>query len=220
MKSPDLILFARQPVLERVKTRLQVHYSAKQVVEIAKFLVRATVKLAVANWPSEVYLYATPDAEHAFFRALAEEFRIHLASQARGNLGHKMLCALREGIARRGVAGVMGCDVPHCRPDIIEHAHEQLAKGYNIIGPTEDGGYYFIGMQQVQNALFESMQWGGRDVAEVTLARAQQLGLRFELLPKLTDIDTPEDLWVVAQEYEPLRKHLYSVLAGQFVADS
>lgn len=214
MKSPDLILFAKQPIPGQVKTRLQPHYTPEQAAEIAKFLIRATVELAVANWPSEVYLYAAPGPDHPFFRDLAQEFRIHLASQIDGNLGERMLCALHEGIARSGVAGVMGCDVPHCRWDILERAHEQLAKGSNVIGPTEDGGYYFIGIQHAERVLFEAIGWGGRDVAEVTLVRAQQLGMSFEVLPKLMDIDTQENLWVVAQEYEPLRRHLYKVLAS------
>lgn len=213
MKSPDLILFAKQPLPGHAKTRLQSYYSPEQVVEIARFLIRATVELAVTNWPSEVYLYVAPDPDHPFFHDLAKEFRIHLAPQAEGDLGARMLHALRDGIARSGAAAIMGCDVPHCRWDIVELAHEHLAKGCNVIGPTEDGGYYLIGVHDAQNTLFESIAWGGTDVAELTLARARQLGMHFELLPKLMDIDTQEALWVVAQEYEPLRKHLYGVLA-------
>lgn len=214
MKSPDLILFAKQPVAGQVKTRLQPHYTPEQVVEITRFLIRATVELVVANWPSEVYLYVAPDTDHPFFRDLAREFRIHLAPQADGDLGARMLCALREGIARSGAAGIMGCDVPHCRCEIMELAYERLAKGHDVIGPTEDGGYYFIGMHAAPSTLFESIEWGGNDVAGLTLARAERLGMRFELLPKLMDIDTQDNLWVVAQDYAPLRKHLYSVLAG------
>jgi glycosyltransferase A (GT-A) superfamily protein (DUF2064 family) len=36
----------------------------------------------------------------------------------------------------------------------------------------------------------------------------------FKQLPELRDIDTVEDLWIVAQEYEPLRRQLYRILAG------
>ncbi|MFQ5546501.1 MAG: TIGR04282 family arsenosugar biosynthesis glycosyltransferase [Acidiferrobacterales bacterium] len=213
MKSPDLIIFAKQPIPGQVKTRLQADYSVEQMLAIAKFLIRSTVELAVNNWPSEVYLYGAPDANHPLFHELAKEFRIHLAAQIEGDLGQRMLCALREGIARKGAAGILGCDVPHCRGTIIEQAHEQLAEGHNVIGLTEDGGYYFIGMQRAQDPLFEAVEWGGNNVAETTLDRAQRLGMEFELLPKLRDIDTGEDLWIIGQEYEPLRRHLYRVLA-------
>ena len=214
MKSPNLILFAKQPIPGEVKTRLQRDYTGEQAAEIAAFLVFRTVELAVSSWPSEVYLYGAPDANHPLFRELATDYRVHLATQAGGDLGDRMMRALREGVARSGAAGIMGCDVPQCRWEIIERAHEQLAKGHNVIGPTVDGGYYFIGMQAAPRVLFEKIDWGGPNVAKVTLERAQRLGMYFEQLPELRDIDTVEDLWIVAQEYEPLRRQLYRILAG------
>jgi uncharacterized protein len=214
MKSPDLILFAKQPIPGEAKTRLQSDYSPEQAAQIAGFLIRETAKLAVINWPSDVYLYGAPGVDHPLFRDLAEAFHLHLAVQAEGDLGFKMLTALRQGIARSGAASVLGCDVPHCRGVILELAHEKLARGDNVIGPTEDGGYYFIGLQQAPAALFEHIEWGGHRVLETTLLRAQQLGIDFETLPKLTDIDSVDDLWVTAHQYKPLRKFLYNLLAG------
>ena len=214
MKSPDLILFAKQPIAGEVKTRLQPDYSPEQAAQIAEFLVHDTAKLAATNWPSDVYLYGAPGADHPLFRCLAEKFQLRLATQADGNLGLKMLTALRQGIERSGAAGVLGCDVPHCRGAILELAHDNLARGDNVIGPTEDGGYYFIGLQQAPDVLFEHIEWGGSRVVETTLLRAQELGIAFEVLPKLTDIDTGDDLWITAHQYEPLRKFLYNLLAG------
>ncbi len=215
MKSPDLILFAKQPVAGKVKTRLQRDYAPLQVAEIAAYLIRTSVQLASSSWPSKIYLYAAPDLDHALFKELARDFHIHLAPQAPGDLGQKMLQAMREGIARSGAAGILGCDVPHCPWEIIEQAHEHLANGKCVLGPAEDGGYYFIGLQQAQAALFEGIAWGGDRVAELTLARARRLGLRFEMLPVLNDIDTTEDLWLAAQAFEPLRTFLYRLLAQQ-----
>ena len=214
MKSPDLILLAKQPIPGEVKTRLQPDYSPKQAAQIAEFLIRDTAKLAATNWPSDVYLYGAPGVDHPLFRRLAEKFHLHLVTQADGDLGLRMLTALREGIERSGAAGVLGSDVPHCRGAILELAHEKLARGENVIGPTEDGGYYFIGLQQAPDALFDHIEWGGSRVVETTLLRAQQLGMAFEVLPKLSDIDTRDDLWITAHQYEPLRKFLYNLLAG------
>ncbi|MFQ5935276.1 MAG: TIGR04282 family arsenosugar biosynthesis glycosyltransferase [Acidiferrobacterales bacterium] len=214
MKSPDLMLFAKQPVPGQVKTRLQEVYTPTQVAEIAAFLIRATVELAAASWPSDVYIYGAPNSDHPLFRDLAETFHLRLAAQVEGDLGHKMLCAMRDGIRRSGAAGIIGCDVPHCPWEVVEGAHEYLAKGQNVLGRTEDGGYYFIGMQNAYRRLFEEIEWGGNDVADVTLARARELGIAFEMLPTLRDIDTGESLWLAAHEFEPLRLHLYKVLVG------
>ena len=208
MSQPDLILFAKQPLPGKVKTRLQPHYSPEQAAEISSFLIRATVELAVSAWPGDVYLYAAPGPEHPLFHALAEEFHIHLAAQAEGDLGYKMLSALREGIERQGCAAVMGCDVPHCPWNVIDQANDWLVRGRNVLGPALDGGYYFIGMHEARPELFEAIEWGSGQVAETTLARAAQAGIEFEMLPRMRDLDTPEDLWSIGQTFLPIQRYL------------
>jgi rSAM/selenodomain-associated transferase 1 len=208
MSQPELLLFARKPVPGEVKTRLLPDNTPARAAEIAAFLIRATVELAASAWPGRIYLYAWPDAEHPLFRELAREFPVTLAAQAEGDLGAKMLAALRDGIERCGCAAVMGCDVPHCGWPVLDQANDWLARGDNVLGPTEDGGYYFIGLQQPRAELFEGVEWGGDRVLAATLTRAEALGIEFEMLPLLRDIDTAADLWLVAQKYEPLRKFL------------
>lgn len=210
MSQPELIIFARQPVPGQVKTRLQPDYSPEQAAEIAAFMIRATVELAVSAWPGPISLYASPDPEHPLLRRLGEEFGIRLVSQTGADLGAKMLHALREGIARAGCAAIMGCDVPHCGWEAIDQANDWLARGRNVLGPAEDGGYYFIGLQEARPELFEDMAWGGHDVLAATLSRAASLDMEFEMLPLLRDVDTAADLWLVAQLFEPLKRFLQS----------
>ena len=57
MSQPELILFAKQPLPGEVKSRLQPDYSPERAAEIAAFLIRATVELAVSAWPGDVALY-------------------------------------------------------------------------------------------------------------------------------------------------------------------
>lgn len=208
MRQPDLILFAKQPRTGETKTRLMPVYTAEQAAEVAVSLIRATVELAVSSWPGDIYLYGAPDADHPLFHELAHEFSIKLAPQAEGDLGKKMLYALRDGIVRQGSAAVLGCDVPHCGWEILDHANERLARGRNLLGPTDDGGYYFIGLQQAWVELFSDVQWGGCRVLSTTLKRAEEIGVEFELLTTLTDIDTAPDLWLAARKVEALRRYL------------
>lgn len=208
MKTPDLILFAKQPVAGQVKTRLQPELSAAQAAELAGFLIRATAEAAASNWPGDVYLCCAPDAEHPLFRKLAREFHLRLAVQVEGDLGARMHAALADGIRRRGAAAVMGCDVPHCRWEVFERAYELLAKGRNVIGPAEDGGYYLLGLQSVAARLFQDIHWGSAMVTLETMARAATLGLALEPLPVLRDIDTYKDLLAVSRYFAPLRQFL------------
>ena len=207
MNQPDLILFAKQPLPGQVKTRLQPEYSPEEAAAIAADFIRRTVELAVSNWPGEVFLYAWPDANHPLFQALAREFHIQLAVQAAGDLGAKMQSALQTHIARRGCAAILGCDVPHADWVMIDQANEWLARGHNVLGPASDGGYYFIGLQQPTPELFTDIEWSSNKVLTTTLLRAGTLGIEFEMLTELRDIDTSEDLRIVAEKYEPLKRY-------------
>lgn len=208
MKQPALIIFARQPVPGETKTRLQPEYSPEKSAEIAAFMIRTTVELAVSAWPGEVMLYAWPGIAHPLFQEVANEFQIGLAPQVDGDLGTKMQSALRAVLKSHRGAAIMGCDVPQCSWDVLDQANGWLARGKNVLGPTEDGGYYLIGLQEARPELFTGIPWGGRRVLEMTLARADQLEMDFNLLPTLRDIDTAGDLWLAAQKYEPLRQFL------------
>ncbi len=194
MKKPDLILFAKQPLAGEVKTRLAQVCGAERAAAIAADLIRQTVALAADSWPGEIFLCGAPDTRHPLFEYLAAELHLHLVVQGEGDLGERMLRSLGLGIERRGAAAVMGCDVPHCSPVILEDAFETLARGGSVIGPAMDGGYYFIGLQRADPALFAGLEWGGTRVLDDTQARARAVGVQFHVLPALRDIDTWEDL--------------------------
>jgi len=69
-----------------------------------------------------------------------------------------------------------------------------LAKADVVIGPTDDGGYYLIGVGRRQPALFDGIPWSTSATRAATEARARDLGLSVLLLPRWFDVDTPEDL--------------------------
>ncbi len=208
MKNPELILFASQPIPGRVMPRLQPGVSPERAADIVAFMVRATATLAVENWPGDVHLYGDPDAECALFRELGAALHVLLAPQAAGDRGQRLSAALQQGIGRRGAAAVMDCDVPHCGDEVLERAHDALARGRNVIGPTMDGGYYLLGLQQYTPELFTGVAWDGDQILEQTLARAQVAGIEFEMLPRLRNVDTLADLVAVAQGYAGLQTFL------------
>jgi rSAM/selenodomain-associated transferase 1 len=208
MIHPELMLFARQPLPGLAKTRLSPPASPQQAAEIAAAMIRITANLAASYWPGEVYLYGTPDADHPLFHELASALHLHLVDQAPGDLGAKMHSAIAEGVGRRGGAAVMGCDVPHCPGRALEQAFEWLARGRNVLGPSSDGGFYFIGLTRELPGLFDAVPWGTNMAAACTIGAAAASGVEFENLPRLQDIDTWSDLAAVASEFPSLREWL------------
>ncbi|HEX7043459.1 MAG TPA: TIGR04282 family arsenosugar biosynthesis glycosyltransferase [Burkholderiales bacterium] len=206
MAQPALIIFAKQPIPGQVKTRLLPDYTAAQAAEIAALFVRETVELAAAHWPGPLYLYGAPTADAPLFHELARRVELVLADQGAGDLGARMRRALEAAIARHGAAAILGCDVPHCDGAILDEANALLAGGANVLGPSEDGGYYLIGLTRPAKELFVQMPWGGARVLAATLERARALGIEFALLRMLRDIDTAADLRLVAQQHASLRR--------------
>jgi uncharacterized protein len=71
-----------------------------------------------------------------------------------------------------------------------------------VLGPSEDGGYYPIGLRRINRALFEDMPWSAPTVLEETLRRARDLRLRVVQLAPWYDVDTRADLARLMSELE------------------
>ena len=74
-------------------------------------------------------------------------------------------------------------------------ALERLRDADVVLGPSEDGGYYLIGLKKAQPGLFQGIDWSTKRVTVQTLARAEDLGLAVAMLPQWYDVDAAADLW-------------------------
>jgi hypothetical protein len=127
--------------------------------------------------------------------------------------------------ARRPRAAiVIGTDVPGLTAEVLSAAARALADDNNssssggshtepgppydaIIGPSEDGGYYLIGLSPsaldspAAAKLFDGIPWSTPAVAAATREAARAACVRLApeaALPRLRDVDTVDDLraWV------------------------
>lgn len=105
---------------------------------------------------------------------------------------------------RRGLPVLLlDSDSPTLPQRYLEHAVERLCAGAQLVlGPSEDGGYYALGLQRSEPALFRDMPWSTDRVAALTLARAQARGLAVERLSSWWDLDTPDRLPQLEVELE------------------
>ena len=87
---------------------------------------------------------------------------------------------------------IIGSDLFELKPTHITTAFEVLESHEVAIGPSLDGGYYLLGMKQLEPALFKNKKWGTDSVLKNTLKDLQQQ--KVKLLEALNDIDTFEDL--------------------------
>ena len=88
----------------------------------------------------------------------------------------------------------VGTDSPWIHARDLEGAFVALEQAEVVLGPSEDGGYYVIGLSRALPALFRHVAWGSSSVYAHTLEQARALGLVIQILPQGYDVDRPADL--------------------------
>ena len=117
------------------------------------------------------------------------------AKQRGADLGERMYHALSQALRRHRGAIVIGSDCPALQPRDLRRAARLLAGGCHVVlAPAEDGGYVLIGARRISRRLFSGIAWGTTEVYETTAQKLDGLGYRWRALPRLWDVDRPEDL--------------------------
>ena len=75
----------------------------------------------------------------------------------------------------------------------MREAWEGLRSHDVVLGPASDGGYWLIGLRQVQPDLFLNIPWSTENVFGETLKRIHRAGLSLHGLRELSDVDTEAD---------------------------
>jgi len=118
-----------------------------------------------------------------------------LSPQKGKDLGEKMQNAFQT-VFNNGVSKtlIIGTDLPEISSEIINRSFELLNNNDIVIGPATDGGYYLLGMKNVYKELFTNLPWSTDKLFENTIDIINKLNLSISYLPRLSDIDTEEDL--------------------------
>lgn len=127
-----------------------------------------------------------------------------MTPQASGDIGQRMYEAFRKAFGN-GAKQVllMGTDIPNVKKEYFQKAFDALNHHDLILGPSTDGGYWLIGMNQL-NDVFQGISWSTHKVFEQTLTISSRLRLKPYQLNQLTDIDTISDLErIMPEEVSP-----------------
>lgn len=189
-----IIVFAREPVPGKVKTRLQPALGRTGALALYRALLARLGRRLTAATLAPWELWVSSNQDHEDFITICNKKDINLQSGA--DLGARMDHASATVLARDGVDRVLliGCDCPLLDGDYLGRALVALSQADVVLGPAEDGGYVLIGMKRPQPALFRDVAWGTGRVLAQTRAHIAAAGLTAELLEPLWDVDRPEDL--------------------------
>ncbi|HSE40783.1 MAG TPA: TIGR04282 family arsenosugar biosynthesis glycosyltransferase [Acidobacteriota bacterium] len=187
MSSNDgaILVFTKGTNPEDVKTRLSDFLSPEQRFELHIAFIKDTLE-KVRSLPYAPHLYVMGNSEF--------DFRLDLPiyPQEGIDLGSRLANAFASVLKQfhRGV--VIGTDSPDLPADRIEFAFAKLTEADVVLGPTEDGGYYLLGLSHMIPEIFQEISWGTNAVLKQTLQKARNH--KVALLEPHYDVDVIDDL--------------------------
>ncbi|MDT8347349.1 MAG: TIGR04282 family arsenosugar biosynthesis glycosyltransferase [Flavobacteriaceae bacterium] len=189
MNKRALILFVRNPELGKVKTRLAKTAGDVAALKIYEELLRRTRAVALKV---DAIRYVFYSEEIQLNDAWTEDDFVKKV-QSEGDLGMRMQQAFKtvfEEGARQAV--IIGSDLPDLKAEDIETAFQSLAEYDVVLGPSEDGGYYLLGLNKLIPEIFMNKSWSTENVLSETLADLKEKSIL--LLDEKNDIDCVEDV--------------------------
>jgi len=223
IRANALVVMVKAPIPGRVKTRLMPFLSAAQAAALARALLLDQLEHLRALRNTDLYLAFTPAHARRLIRRLAPA-PFEIFSQSGGDLGARMQHIFATLFARghRRIV-LIGGDLPPVplryftqaftyldakksafHPPLAKHVLSGIEGGERegldgpqqraVLGPSLDGGYYLVGLNREQPALFDRMTWSHDQVLTQALQKLDSVAVRVKQLPPWFDFDTIEDL--------------------------
>jgi uncharacterized protein len=214
-----LAVMAKAPRAGRVKTRLQPPLNAEEAAALNVCFLRDTAEniAAVARDGSAQGLicYTPVGDEAAFDGVLPEGFA--LIAQRGDGFGERLLYAAEDILSCGfGAVCLIDSDSPTLPTEALREAVVDLAKPGDrvVVGPSDDGGYYLIGLKRADPKVFEGIAWSTERVYRETVGRARVAGLELVELPKWYDVDDSSSLAILARELLDGERPSFAMVCG------
>jgi glycosyltransferase A (GT-A) superfamily protein (DUF2064 family) len=245
MPTTVLGMFAKHWRPGEVKTRLALAIGPEGAARLQRAFVE-TLLLRMAGIAEQSALVYTPAEREGEFAALVKECARRQSSplapreeiisrsemstraswslqpQAAGDLGCRMQQFFEQSLAAGAERVVLiGSDSPTVPSEFVHQAFDELRRQALVLGPSEDGGYYLIGLSRVGSAvrtdvsfadgepqarsgphsgpyrlrpIFTDMPWSTPQVWPETMRRLDRQGYSYAILPAWYDVDEMADL--------------------------
>ena len=195
--SPDLCalgIMTKAPQAGKVKTRLTPPLTPEEASELnicfLRDLAASISQACLESSAGGVGVYTPIGAESAYENILPKAF--FLLPQRGHEFGERLISAA-EDLFKIGFESVclINSDSPTVPASTFVEAANALAKVGDriVLGPSEDGGYYLIGLKKLYKGLFEEIDWSTERVFDQTKQHASEIGVEVHQLPYGFDVD-------------------------------
>lgn len=201
--NPVIVIMAKVPQFGDVKTRLQSVLTQSQRVELAIAFLQDTVKKSLIITDNIIVAFAPAEEKKQLQGLLPSD--LILVEQRGNNLGERMQSAI-EFAENKGFNQiiVIGTDSPTLPPEYLKQAfigfENEEAKV--ILGKSDDGGFYLIGLRKWTDGLFKQIEWSSTKTFVSTVENIEKIyGVKPLEIPSWRDVDTPADLKILVTEF-------------------
>jgi hypothetical protein len=200
-----LAVMAKAPRAGKVKTRLAPALGMDGSAAINICFLRDTTRniadVAEQGNAAGLVCYTPVGDEAAFDGLLPEGFA--LIAQRGDAFGERLLAAAQDILACGfGAVCLIDSDSPTLPQSALVRAVDELLKPGDrvVLGGSDDGGYYLIGLKQAHAAPFERITWSTGSVYAETVERVRDAGIELVELPVWYDVDDAATLAVLEAE--------------------
>ena len=184
-----LIIFTRNPILGKVKTRLAKAVGKKTALNIYLFLLQKTKEVTQNIHCDKVIFYSQEILENDLWDTTTYKKELQVGKHLGAKMNHAFETSFKDKYHK---VVLIGSDLYDLEASHIEEAFEKLEKKDVVIGPATDGGYYLIGLKKTYPEIFQNKNWGTSSVRKDTLKNLEKVDVH--LLPMLNDVDVIEDI--------------------------
>jgi rSAM/selenodomain-associated transferase 1 len=199
-KARMLLVFAKEPLPGRAKTRLAVGVGFARASALAGAFLDDTLEHAArASLASDATLRivhspgdgATRAAFEARLRRLGWTQGIELRAQCDSpSLGERLEVAFKDAFETATQVVGVGTDSPDLAVEDYVRGFAALDGAPSVLGPARDGGYWLVGLAGPPSGVFlEPIDWSTARALAHTRAAFERRGLAVTLLDERDDVD-------------------------------
>lgn len=200
-KQTHIIIFAKAPLAGFAKTRLIPALGEQGAAQLAIQLFEHAIQEVLSADIGSVELCVTPSLEHNCWKEFNLPKSLTITEQGEGDLGKRMARASERALKSKHAVLLIGTDCPELDCGYLREAAEALACHDACLTPVSDGGYALMGLNAFHPSLFENIPWSTEKVSSLTLERFRYLDWQVANLRALHDIDEPDDLRYLPEEF-------------------
>lgn len=190
MKPNALILFTRIPISGKTKTRLQNKLSKEECAEIHKCFLKDIYDeiINLKDYNIDIIICHNADGDLNILKEIFYDEKIYL-EQKGNNLNEKIYNSINNVFSLGyNKVSLIGSDIPEISCKNILDCFNLLDNNDFVFGPSADGGYYLVGMNEYNDIMLK-INSGNIDEILNSLN-----GFKYSIIEKKYDIDEYVDI--------------------------